>query len=329
MRTVRVTPTDRSGRPCAASFDEDELTLAVSAIERLWEDGPPLGTPGRILLVGDLPPSADTDLPRFLGGSAGVERHGTGTLAARAAFESAVDAGRGTEPCLVVAVEIGSRESDLTAEAADAAVAVWVADRPGPGIAHASSEGPAPRSAVEELARRAGVEASGPGTPSPNDARTARASGAELPLRPGQPVSQGAYVPRPRYAEGLRSHWRFVGEQCGACGTLSFPTRGRCRNCGGTTSLTAVDLPRQGGEVVASTTVGPGGQPTEFDDQVARSGPYGVVLVELAPGARVTLQVTDARPGELGVGARVGTSLRRLYPMEGEWRYGRKAVPLR
>lgn len=81
--------------------------------------------------------------------------------------------------------------------------------------------------------------------------------------------------------------------------------------------------------MVASTTVGPGGQPTEFDDQVARSGPYGVVLVELAPGARVTLQVTDARPGELGVGARVGTSLRRLYPMEGEWRYGRKAVPLR
>lgn len=87
-------------------------------------------------------------------------------------------------------------------------------------------------------------------------------------------------------------------------------------------------LPRDGGEVVAATSIGPGGQPTEFDEQVATMGSYSVVLVELMRGARVTLQATDSRPGELEIGSRVATRLRRLYPMEGEWRYGRKAVPM-
>ena len=79
--------------------------------------------------------------------------------------------------------------------------------------------------------------------------------------------------------------------------------------------------------VVAATVIGPGGQPTEFDPQVTAQGGYGVVLAELAPGQRVTLQVTDAEPGRVRIGDRVDTRLRRLYATEGEWRYGRKAVP--
>lgn len=78
---------------------------------------------------------------------------------------------------------------------------------------------------------------------------------------------------------------------------------------------------------MAITTISPGGQPTEFDAQVEASGPYEVALVELVGGTRVTLQVADGRPGDLAVGDPVNTVLRRLYPMEGEWRYGRKAVP--
>jgi uncharacterized OB-fold protein len=57
------------------------------------------------------------------------------------------------------------------------------------------------------------------------------------------------------------------------------------------------------------------------------SGPYGVVLAELVPGVRATLQVADARPADVRVGSRVDTVLRRLYAIEGAWRYGRKAVP--
>ncbi|HEY6238345.1 MAG TPA: hypothetical protein VIZ68_04075, partial [Thermoplasmata archaeon] len=63
-----------------------------------------------------------------------------------------------------------------------------------------------------------------------------------------------------------------------------------------------------------------------FDPLVERVGGYGVVLVSIAPGVRVTLQVADHGPEPLPVGSRVATVLRRLYAMEGEWRYGRKAV---
>jgi uncharacterized OB-fold protein len=73
--------------------------------------------------------------------------------------------------------------------------------------------------------------------------------------------------------------------------------------------------------------IGPGGQPTEFDPQVAEWGSYEVLLVELAPGARATVQLTDAEPGSVRIGDRVDTRLRRVYPIEGEWRYARKAVP--
>lgn len=79
--------------------------------------------------------------------------------------------------------------------------------------------------------------------------------------------------------------------------------------------------------MVASTAIRTGGQPTEFDAQVAALGGYGVVLAELAPGVRVTLQVTGSSNIPLALGSRVDAHLRRLYPMEGEWRYGRKAVP--
>ena len=142
-------------------------------------------------------------------------------------------------------------------------------------------------------------------------------------------VSEGAYVPRPRYLENLPSRWRFVAEQCGACRAYTFPTRGRCRACGRTEGLEARELPRDGGLVVASTVIERGGQPTEFDPVVEAFGPYQVVLVELAPGARVPLQVADTAPGEIRIGDPVDTRLRRLYAMEGEWRYGRKAVPAR
>lgn len=141
-------------------------------------------------------------------------------------------------------------------------------------------------------------------------------------------VSEGAYVPRARYLEDLPSRWRLEAERCGHCGTLTFPARGVCRSCHAREGLLPHPLPRDGGMVVAVTTIGQGGQPTEFDPQVAALGEYSVALVELVPGVRSTLQVTDASPGEVHIGSRVATRLRRLYPMEGEWRYGRKAVPL-
>ncbi|MFZ3356605.1 MAG: zinc ribbon domain-containing protein [Thermoplasmata archaeon] len=145
--------------------------------------------------------------------------------------------------------------------------------------------------------------------------------------RPTHSVSEGAYVPRARYIENLPSRWKFEASRCSACGAYALPPRTICPRCYDAHGMVPEGLPRDGGTIVASTTIGPGGQPTEFDSQVELTGGYQVVLVELAPGIRVTLQVSDAPPGRLEIGDQVGSRLRRLYAMEGEWRYGRKAVP--
>ncbi len=140
-------------------------------------------------------------------------------------------------------------------------------------------------------------------------------------------VSEGAYVSQARYLENLPSRWRLIAEKCGTCGALTFPVRGRCRNCGRTDALTPEALPRAG-TVLAATLVAPGAHPTEFDPIVAAGGAYGVVLAEMVPNVRATFQVTDHAPEPLAVGTRITTTLRRLYPMEGAWRYGLKAVPV-
>lgn len=147
-----------------------------------------------------------------------------------------------------------------------------------------------------------------------------------LPAAALEAVSEGAYVPRPRYLESLEARWRFVGERCAACGAVTFPPRGRCRGCAATEGLTPIALPRTG-SVEAATVVAPGAQPSEFDPVVEGSGRYGVAILQLVPGVRVTVAVAGSGNAPLPAGTSVRTELRRLYPMEGEWRYGRKAIP--
>jgi uncharacterized OB-fold protein len=143
---------------------------------------------------------------------------------------------------------------------------------------------------------------------------------------PATSVSEGAYVPWATYRENLRSRWRLVADDCLSCQQLNFPARGYCRKCGETENLRPRPLSRESLPVVASTAVHPGAQPTEFDSHVARVGAYGVVLVELAPSLRATLQVTGPSRVPLPIGSAVDARLRRLYSMEGRWRYGLKAV---
>jgi uncharacterized OB-fold protein len=321
------------GRPRAGP-DEDGFTMAATALERIEPHDSGSPPPGELFLVGDIPGSADTDLVRFLGFPVRTVHHGSGAKALRAALEAARDPARGAEPVVLVAVDLA--EAPSSTRSSDGAVAVRVAEVGAPdgpvSWSELPSDGPLSAAGLLEWGRRAGSI-----DPDRFRGDFAASDGRRLPrtetarpgLSPDGPVSQGAYVPRPRYLENLSSRWRLVGEHCGACGRVGFPPRGRCRSCEATDRLEPIRLPTDGGEVVAVTTIGPGGQPTEFDAQVASTGPYGVVLVELAPGVRGTFQLTDARPGEVGVGAHVATRLRRLYPMEGEWRYGRKAVPLR
>ncbi len=177
------------------------------------------------------------------------------------------------------------------------------------------------RSAPKELARTGDWAAdAGRGLP-------AAKTGTGSTRAPLSSVSQGAFVPRPTDEANRASRWRFIAQKCPSCGGLTFPARGRCRACGRRDSLVDEPLPLDGATVVATTWIGAGGQPTEYDAQVEATGPYGVVIAELAPGVRATLAVSDATRGEVRIGSKVDTRLRRLYPIEGGWRYGRKAVP--
>ncbi len=281
--------------------DEDAFTAAATALEGAFPIRARERPTGELRLAGPLPPVAQWGLPALLDGSARVAR-----------FASIRDA-------LPDPAELGSRP-DLVIVAfdpgPDRAGPVAVAIRGG-----AESSYGAIRSDMEgELA------ASDPGGPTIeiDPARRERVEAMRLDV-----VSEGAYIPRARYLESLPSRWRLGAQECSACGATTFPIRSVCRACGRSEGLTPTALAPDGGEIVAITEIGGGGQPTEFDGFVEAAGPYRVGLVEWEPGVRATLMVSDDPEGTVRIGSRVRTVLRRLYPMEGEWRYGRKIVPAR
>jgi len=337
VRVAAYLPAGSSGGVRVAASDEDAFTLGATAAERAWVDRVRVSDPVVVHLLGDYPSTADWGFPALLGRGAEVVRHpGDGGELARA-LRSLEETGEG--PALVVAAELPERATNRERPAPSppgaAAVAYFLetSDQPRPFRLGPASGSP---SAVALALRRENSDDGGlrsdtyvgdwdlaPAAGRPVDLELVR-RGAERNL---SAVSEGAYVPRPRYLENLPSRWRFAADECDACHEVTFPARGVCRRCRRRDALTAILLPRDGGRVVAVTTIGKGGQPTEFDAQVEVSGPYQVALVDLAEGVRVTLQVTDAAAGEVRVGDAVHTLLRRLYPMEGEWRYGRKAVP--
>jgi uncharacterized OB-fold protein len=313
---------------CAtASADVDGFTLAARAIELLGPVSVDPSTVARLVLVGDMPPTAAEDLARYLGVTLDPERQVVRSPSLHTALETALASDPG--PALVVASSAPRNGSAAPAagpdDPCDVGISLWIDERasePEP-----FTPGPAATLTLDRLKAEAGEhgafwagERPGIGSASPSETR-------EATLTPGQPVAQGAYVPWPRYAEGTPGHWNLIAERCAACEARTFPPRGRCSSCGTTDGLTRVRLDPDSGRVVASTRIGPGGQPTEFDDQVSRNGPYGVVIVEFEGGVRATLQVADESGGPLPIGSRVTTELRRSYPMEGRWRYARKAIP--
>jgi uncharacterized OB-fold protein len=293
--------------------DEDALTLAIEAADRLL-DGTTTPPIDRVHWFSATMPTGTADI---VGAALGVP---PGSVSLHPDRRSELETTRRAQTG-------GAPDSALwlfssTDNRADATAVAWRGplEAPSGSGAHGGIDGDGAASqwanALDSL----------PTIDHPFDPSSAAAVPAfELPLLDQR--SEGAYVPRPRYIENLPSRLRFAADRCANCGVVTFPIRGYCRGCGAADRLVRVELPRQGGEVLAVTTIHSGAQPTEFDWWVSARGPYDVALVEIAPGVRVTLQVTDAPPGQVRPGDHVRTTVRRLYPMEGEWRYGRKAVP--
>ena len=305
--------------------DEDALTMAAAALERLSATGGTGGSALPVELLDAAPGLGGEELAAVLGRPVELHRHAPTAAAFREALRSAAER---AAPGLVLAVS-----DDATSAGAEIGA---IAVRTDP-TSHEPWERFGPMPAAGEtvgqfLHRYAPPSASGPDRPGAGGAAGALPllewTSAPTASAPSGLVSQGAYLPRPRYLEGVAGGWRLEAEQCGRCGATGFPPRGRCRSCGSDGPFSVRSLAGEQGMVVAVTWIGAGGQPTEFDAQVAASGPYGVVWAEFPTGERATLQLADVRPGTVGVGDPVATALRRLYAIDGEWRYGRKAVPV-
>jgi uncharacterized OB-fold protein len=316
-----------------ASPDEDAFTLAATAVERAVAEMDRGTSPLDLDLLADLPSGIEWAFPAVVGAPVRLLRSAT---TARGLVDALRRAEEGTAgEALVVAAELPvAGEPPRPGEPAAVAFLFGGTGGAGPlGFLDQVMDETSPTRAAMALYRSIRPRRGDPvwvGDWEPGERPATGGTGPPGPAGPeprSDVVSQGAYVPRPRYLENLPSRWRFVADRCGSCGQLTFPAGGKCRFCGRTEGLVSVPLPRDGALVVATTVIGPGGQPTEFDPQVAALGPYEVVLAEIAPGVRVTLQLTDAVPGTVRIGDRVDTRLRRLFLMEGEWRYGRKAVP--
>ncbi|HWU20034.1 MAG TPA: OB-fold domain-containing protein [Nocardioides sp.] len=121
----------------------------------------------------------------------------------------------------------------------------------------------------------------------------------ELPRRPEPDRPAGP----PSYRAG---GWKFgfAGSRCTACGFLHLPPLRVCRACSAVDAVETVPVADLTG-VVATYTV----------DRLAfsPSPPVVDVVVDFAGGGRTTLEVADADPAAVEVGAQVGLAFRRLF----------------
>jgi hydroxymethylglutaryl-CoA synthase len=100
--------------------------------------------------------------------------------------------------------------------------------------------------------------------------------------------------------------WKFglTGSRCGMCGFVHLPPMSVCRGCGANEAMAPIPVAGLAGSVATYTI-----------DHLAYSPSPPVVqaVVDVDGGGRCTLEVADAEPDKLRVGARVDFTFRRLF----------------
>jgi hydroxymethylglutaryl-CoA synthase len=104
--------------------------------------------------------------------------------------------------------------------------------------------------------------------------------------------------------------WKFgfAGTRCRQCGFVHLPPVRVCRCCGTTDEMDAAPVATLQGTIVTHTV-----------DYLAYSPspPMIQAVLDVAGGGRCTIEVTDAEPERLRVGARVAFTFRRLFTAGG------------
>lgn len=125
----------------------------------------------------------------------------------------------------------------------------------------------------------------------------------------------------PRHWRETARRYRMEAGKCVKCGSIHFPARLICSECG-TKEFETVRLSGKG-ELASYTVIRTA--PTGFGDLA----PYAIGIVKLDDGIRVMGQVCDCDPETLKIGDRVTTQFRRINEegKTGMIMYGYKFVP--
>lgn len=126
-----------------------------------------------------------------------------------------------------------------------------------------------------------------------------------------------------RYWREIPQRYRCEAGKCKQCGKVFFPPRTVCNGCRGV-DFEDVMLARTG-TVETFTVIRVA--PTGFTDQA----PYGVGIIKLDDGVKLTAQIVDCDPEKIAIGNRVRLEFRRLQEdgESGILCYGHKSVPER
>ena len=132
---------------------------------------------------------------------------------------------------------------------------------------------------------------------------------------PRRPEPERAAAP----PAGRSERWKFgfTGSRCTECGFSHLPPLRVCRACNALDAMEAAPVASLTGTVVTYTV-----------DRLAfsPSPPMVQAVIDIDGGGRCTLEVADARPDDLEVGARVRFTYRRLFTAGGVHDYFWKAV---
>lgn len=277
-------------------FDEDEATMAVAAARGLLDEMQLDSAAIKRLVVG----SRTT--------------RGLGPLVA-----SVLD----VDPTAVTEVLQGN---DALASPVEEGVLVVQSDAPRPG--RTIPQGPTP--GAQALAQwgvgipeARQIDVSPPPVPLTTEVmdRLARWE-RDAPLR----VPMGAHIPQATWDRHAGQRYRLEGAAC-AQGHVVFPPRDTCPRCRALATKKALS---RAGVLESFTVVAKGAAPSEFEPLQDIVGEYAVGVASF-DGARVAAQTCDTPLDSLRIGAPVNPVFRRLYGVEGVWRYGvklrQRAVP--
>jgi len=129
----------------------------------------------------------------------------------------------------------------------------------------------------------------------------------------------------PRFWREIPSRYNLYGSKCGSCGTLDFPPRSVCPQCGRRSVGRMERVKLKGkGTVVSYTVI------HEAPAQYEMMKPYVLAIIQLEEGCRLTSQIIDVDPAQVKIGMPVEAAFRKLG-QEGEAgiiHYGYKFRPV-